>query len=247
MLPTMKNRTYVIVHGSWQCSQSWQTIGKALHLKGYEVKLIDLPGHGKNKNQHFSHITFQTYIEYMCKELEKINEQNKLILIGHSFAGFLISKLIEYVSIDNLVYVTACLPMNKESLLSLIAMNDIPGLKEHIVIDKKAHATYLKKEGLAPILFNGSTQEIIETALSTLTPEPMHPPSEKISINTTLLEKIPKDYIECTEDRCVSIALQRKMHKRYTCKIHTLNTGHSPFLSMPQSLTEILLNKLSMV
>lgn len=242
----MRHITFAIIHGSWQCTKGWEAVARGLVQQGYEVKLIDLPGHGKNSNDAFSHITFNTYVRYVCKALASIDNSHKIILVGHSFAGLVISKVVEYIPVDNLVYVAAFLPKHNESLLSLMTMNTIAGLKDHVVIDTKAHATYLKKEGLAPLLFNGCDAETMTNQLALLQPEPMHPPSEKIPVNASILKCIPKDYIECVEDRCVSINLQRKMHERGPCRVHTLPTGHSPFLSMPEALTAILANKLSL-
>lgn len=242
----MEKITYAILHGIWQCSKGWETVARGIREKGHEVKLIDLPGHGENRNDAFSHITFNTYVQHVCKILDSVDKNQRLMLVGHSFSGLVISKVVEHIHVDNLVYVAAFLPKRNESLLSLITMNDIPGLRDHIIIDTKAHATHLKKDGLAPILLNGCDEATINNKLATLQPEPMHPPSEKIPVNESILNKVAKDYIECTEDHCVSITMQRKMHERYQCHVHSLPTGHSPFLSMPEALIDILTNKLSL-
>lgn len=241
----MTNITYAILHGSWQCSKGWRKVAHGILEKGHTVKLIDLPGHGENRHHAFSHITFNTYVKHVCKTLDAMKKSQRLILVGHSFSGLVISKVVEHIHVDNLIYVAAFLPKHNESLLSLMMMNPIPGLGQHIIIDEKKHATHLKKEGLAAILLNGCDEKTIENQISTLQPEPMYPPSEKIPVKESILNNIPKDYIECTEDRCISITLQRKMHEGYQCQVHSLPTGHSPFLSMPEELTAILTNKIT--
>ncbi|MHA7841371.1 MAG: alpha/beta fold hydrolase [Gammaproteobacteria bacterium] len=243
----MKTFTYAIIHGSWQCSKDWDLIAQGLANKGHDVKLIDLPGHGKNRHDLFSHITFNTYVNYVCNALDNRKKNQPLILVGHSFSGLVISKVVEYISVDNLVYITAFLPKNNDSLLSLMTMNNIPGLINHIVIDKQSHATYLKKESLSSILFTGCDETITMKKLEMLQPEPIYPPSEKIAINESLLHQIPKDYIECTHDNCISLTMQRNMHERYQCQTHSLPTGHSPFLSTPEKLITILTTKLSIL
>jgi hypothetical protein len=48
-------------------------------------------------------------------------------------------------------------------------------------------------------------------------------------------------YIECTEDRAISVASQRAMLERsHVDEVVSMRTDHSPFLSAPEELSEQL-------
>ena len=52
---------------------------------------------------------------------------------------------------------------------------------------------------------------------------------------------MPRVYIECLQDKVIPAPLQRQMYAKLPCqKVVSLNTGHSPFFSAPQKLTESL-------
>ena len=53
--------------------------------------------------------------------------------------------------------------------------------------------------------------------------------------------RVPRVYIECTENRAVTPFIQRKMYTEMPCeKVYRLPTSHSPFFSQHQSLADIL-------
>lgn len=56
------------------------------------------------------------------------------------------------------------------------------------------------------------------------------------------LGRITQAYIECLQDRAISINAQRAMQAALPCnQVATMDTGHSPFTSRPYELAEILL------
>jgi hypothetical protein len=53
--------------------------------------------------------------------------------------------------------------------------------------------------------------------------------------------RVPRVYVECTDDHALSIEMQRDMiAKSPPVNVRTLNSSHSPFLSMPDKLAEAL-------
>jgi hypothetical protein len=63
----------------------------------------------------------------------------------------------------------------------------------------------------------------------------------ELSLTSERFGSIPRAYIECTDDRAISIELQRDMYT--TSGVDTvvsLDASHSPFLSMPDQLATAL-------
>jgi hypothetical protein len=55
--------------------------------------------------------------------------------------------------------------------------------------------------------------------------------------------RIPRVYIECLQDKVITLTCQRQMSTALPCqKVLTLDTSHSPFLSAPEALLKLLLS-----
>lgn len=52
--------------------------------------------------------------------------------------------------------------------------------------------------------------------------------------------EIPRSYIQCTNDRCVSPKLQEKIASRLGARLHSMDSGHMPMLSRPTEFVTIL-------
>ena len=54
---------------------------------------------------------------------------------------------------------------------------------------------------------------------------------------------IPRFYVECLNDKTIQPELQKIMYTESLCKkVYSLESSHSPFLSMPDKLAEILVD-----
>ncbi len=94
-------KTYVLVHGAWHGAWSWNTTQQKLMEAGHEVINFDLPGHGREKTP-ISEITFDVYVNMVKQEINKIDKP--VMLVGHSLAGFIISKVAEEMCKSNKSY-----------------------------------------------------------------------------------------------------------------------------------------------
>jgi pimeloyl-ACP methyl ester carboxylesterase len=64
---------------------------------------------------------------------------------------------------------------------------------------------------------------------------------EKVRLTSGGLQRVPRTYIFCEEDRALIPAQQRRAIDRSPgIRVLRLAGGHSPFLSQPQRLAEML-------
>ena len=84
--------------------------------------------------------------------------------------------------------------------------------------------------------------EAFNQAKAYIVPEPATPLGYKLEVTDAVFGKIPKYYIECTEDRAIPIASQRGMYEGKVKKVFTLNSSHTPNFSQPDKLAFILLD-----
>ena len=53
--------------------------------------------------------------------------------------------------------------------------------------------------------------------------------------------RVPRAFIECTDDRALPLAFQRRLQQALPCDpVVTLDSDHSPFLCMPRELADHL-------
>ena len=91
----------------------------------------------------------------------------------------------------------------------------------------------------APAIFYGECAEADSAwAIAKLRPDPIRPLLRSLRPREI---NLPRTYIKCTKDRAIPIAMQRELINRARFDhVETLDTDHSPFLSAPAELAEIL-------
>lgn len=228
---------YLLVHGAWHGSECWDKVVPLLRKKGIQALCPDLPGRRGSPLPPFHNISIETHVDFLAGVIKE-----KCVLVGHSMGGIIISQFAEKYpeKVEKLVYLAAFLPRNGESLFQ-IAQDSQPGHHAlHITVDEANCQTILSPKNLENALFNGCSKEDTQKALQHICPEPLLPMVSAVSLTSERFGKIPKVYIECTEDNAVLLSSQKKMCEHTQCTVMTLPCGHSPFLSMPEELAEFL-------
>ncbi len=65
--------------------------------------------------------------------------------------------------------------------------------------------------------------------------------SAAVTTTQSRFGRVPRYYIECTQDQAIPIGLQRSFCEALPCeRVVTLETDHSPFYSAPEELVEAL-------
>jgi pimeloyl-ACP methyl ester carboxylesterase len=112
--------TFVLVHGAWQSAATWDLLIPLLEKHGHRVIAPVLTGLGTDQRRLSAEITLQKHIEDVSGELSK--SPDPVILVGHSYAGMIISGVAEAnpARIKRLVFLDAFLPENGQSALDLL-------------------------------------------------------------------------------------------------------------------------------
>src|SRR5277367_5209477 len=112
--------TLVLVHGAWQSNGSWDLLVPLLEERGHKVITPVLCGLGTDRNRLSPDITLQQHVEDVLVELSKLPE--RVIVVGHSYAGMIISGVAEKnpTQVQRLVYLDAFIPEDGQSALDLL-------------------------------------------------------------------------------------------------------------------------------
>src|SRR6476659_11446377 len=104
-------KTFILIHGSWHSAWNWHKVVPLLERAGHKAIAIDLPGMGRDKTP-IQEVQLKTTVEKICSLIDQI--EGKVILVGHSKNGIMISQAAEYRpdKIEKLVYLAAYLIPN---------------------------------------------------------------------------------------------------------------------------------------
>jgi pimeloyl-ACP methyl ester carboxylesterase len=170
-------------------------------------------------------------------------QKEPVILVGHSMGGLVISQAAELRSdkIRTLVYVCAFLLRNGETL-GEIAQRDVNALvMPNLVVAEDGISATLRPEVIRQTFYSKCSEEDAAHAQSRLVPQALAPFGTTIQITEHNYGRVPRAYVQCTQDRAISIGIQREMCAHVYCKqTLVLETDHSPFLSTPRELSSLL-------
>jgi pimeloyl-ACP methyl ester carboxylesterase len=112
--------TFVLVHGAWQSASTWDLLVPLLEKHGHRVITPLLSGLGTDQDRLSRDITLQQHVEDVSLVLSKFPDQ--VILVGHSYAGMIISGVAEAnpTRIQRLVFLDAFIPENGQCALDLL-------------------------------------------------------------------------------------------------------------------------------
>lgn len=227
---------YLLIHGAWHGAWCWDATAAALRRSGHEVTAIDLPSHGDDTTPA-ADVTLESYVARIGAALAEASAP--VILVGHSMGGMAISQAAEAFpeKIARLVYVAAFLPRDGESLSKLEERNPRPTIPNSLVVAADAPTAVVRDDVIVPAFFHDCAPAVQQAAKARLTVQSLAPLTTPVRLTAARFGKIPRVYIECTDDRAISIELQRDMVAASGVdKVVTLASSHSPFLSMPEAL-----------
>ena len=212
-----------------------------LETMGHKVLAPDLPGHGVDKTPTAT-VTLKSYTDRICEIAGA--QAEPVILAAHSMGGVAITQAGEYCpnQIRALVYLCAFLPRNGDTLMTW-ASQDRASMVNLMTVDPRPNgALAFRPEHAREAFYGNCTDEDVASSESRLVAQSGAPFGTPVETTLARWGQIPRYYIECDRDRALTLTLQREMQKHSPCRqTFSIDTDHSPFLSTPEKLADILL------
>lgn len=232
-------KTFILIHGSWHSAWNWHKVIPILESKGHRAIAIDLPGMGRDRTP-LQQVKLKTSVDKICSIIDSV--EGKVILVGHSKNGIMISQAAEYRphKIEKLIYLAAYLiPSGKTQ--REYSLQDTQGvLKPYVTYHEDMKATTLNPAIYREGLYADCADDITELAKVLLSAEPFETGITPLELSEENYGSVPRFYIECTEDKAVTPFIQKNMYTETPCeKVFSMATSHSPFFSKPRELCDI--------
>ncbi|MDE3249564.1 MAG: alpha/beta fold hydrolase [Bacteroidota bacterium] len=231
--------TYVLVHGAWADESAWGFVRNQLAVHA-NVVTVNLPAHGIDQTDGRG-IGQADYVKAVSKTVKE--QPGKVILVGHSMAGMVISKVADLLpeKIDKLVYVAAFLPASGESLNGIVD-HFLHGKKLDIFEFNQDYSLIaVKKEVLPAVVCADCSQDMKDALVKYHRPDPLKAFNDKVMLGPGFA-KTQKYYICTKNDNAVPYALQQQMIKANAGvkKVFEMETSHLPFVVQPAKFLEII-------
>lgn len=233
-------KTFLLIHGAWEGAWSWKETIAHIEKSAHTVIAIDLPGHGADKTP-IPEINLKLYADRVKTELSKIEGQ--VVLVAHSFGGFVISQVAEEVpeKIEKMIYVASAIPYDGKTAVEVFTEDEESEFLENLVFSEDKSSVSMSKETIKNIVFTGATDEQIETVLPQLVNQASKPFFERVITTQENFGSVPKAYVETTLDRVISLKGQRHVQKMVgISEVVTLEYGHVPLETAPKKLANAL-------
>jgi pimeloyl-ACP methyl ester carboxylesterase len=233
-------RTFVLVPGAWHGAWCWERLAPLLEAQGSRVITPELAGTGRSAADPAS-VTLEAWAHDIADLCAR--QPHPVTLLGHSRGGVVISRAAELAprNLRRLVYLAAYL-LPTGGRVAAAARGDPDSLiPANMVPAREGVTCTLRAEVLREAFYGDCDEATIDWASRQLTPEPLKPLVTPLKTSAARFGCVPRAYIECTRDRTIGPAAQRHMHAALPCDpVLSLDSGHSPFLSQPRALAELL-------
>lgn len=238
--------TFVIVHGAFQTAESWQATADALRAAGETVVTVDLPGRS-GVGMALGAVQMADHVAKVVgavSEAAAADADGKVVLVGHSFGGLVISAVAEAdpTKLAGLVYVAAYLPRVGTSpgdSLQELAATDHHGAwqADSFVVAADYSSASVNPRDRAAIFANDADAATAEAIAGAMVDEPLAPLATPVALTEGKLGSVRKGYVVTLRDKAVSTDLQLTMIGRGTVdEAVPLDTGHAPQVVAPEAL-----------
>jgi pimeloyl-ACP methyl ester carboxylesterase len=236
----MKNNKphFLLIHGAWHGGWVWNEISEILRYQRYSVSTPTLTGLGEKKHLLSSKITIETFIEDVVNHIIFEN-LNNIILVGHSFAGSVISGVADRLKdrIQKLIYFDAMILIDGQKPFDITPKETV---EQRIELAKKFgnNISIPAPSADAFGVFDIKKSLLLEEKL---TPHPLSAFQSKLILKNEVGNGIPLSYIFCTKPVYKSLESSREIVRKMKWPIFELNAGHDAMLTHPKETLNLLM------
>jgi pimeloyl-ACP methyl ester carboxylesterase len=219
----LKTKDVILVHGAWADGSSWSKVIPLLERKGFHVTAVQLP------------LTSVKEDVATVKRAIAV-DTGPLLLVGHSYAGVVITEAGNDPKVSGLVYISAFAPDKGQSVASLNALVPQTPVMSHISVNEGFLS--LTNEGVDADF----AQDLPDAEKRTLavTQGPIAESAFGTHATAAAWHTKPSWYMVAGEDRVISPKLEAMMAKIIDAETVTVHSSHVIMLSRPDAVADFI-------
>ena len=222
---------FVLVHGAYHGAWCWSLVEPELARRGHRVTSVELPISDPSAG-------LTTYRDTI---IEAAAGCESPVVVGHSMSGAVIPLVAEARPVSGLVFLAAFIPSPGTSLDALRSAEPIETYRLTTrEFEELGDGVWMLGENSARELFyHDLDDEASASAYRRLRPQSYGLFGEPSPLAGW--PDVPSSYILCREDRCLDPAWSRTAARdRLGTTALEIDGGHSPFLTRPAELAQLL-------
>ncbi|KRD28701.1 hypothetical protein ASE35_19575 [Lysobacter sp. Root916] len=222
--PAKDATTVVLVHGAFADGSSWNKVIPLLQAKGLKAVAVQNP--------------LTSLEDDVAATNRVINAQTgPVVLVGHSWAGTVITQAGTHDKVKSLVYVASFAPsLGESSGEGTKAFPASPGLAR-VIADADGYLT-LPADAVAQDFAQDVSAQ--EANLIAATQGPVRAANFEQKVTAAAWTAKPSWYIVAAQDRMIDPGAQRALAKKLKAKTTVLQTSHVPMSSDPEAVAEVI-------
>jgi pimeloyl-ACP methyl ester carboxylesterase len=219
-----ENITAVVVHGAWADGSSWKDVVLGLEREGLRVVAAPIP---------------LTSLSDDAAALKRViaRTDGPVILAGHAYAGAVIAAVNDE-RVKALVYVAALAPDEGETVAQVFYRDERHPQAPQLAPDADGFI-WLPDEGFGSAFSHRATAEQI--ALSVAVQRPIALKCIQEPVAKPAWRSKPSWFLIAEEDRMINPKTQHFMAKRMGATTRSLVVDHTPLLSAPQKVVDLIM------
>jgi pimeloyl-ACP methyl ester carboxylesterase len=236
--------TYLLVHGAWHSGQAWDRVVPWLGAAGHPVFTPSLTGYGEKRHLAGPEVGLETHVDDIVR-LILDEDLTEVVLVGHSYAGMVISSVANRVPgrIAQLVYLDAMVPADGESAVDVMPIT-------RVLIDAAAGSGAPWRipplpEQPAPYgLFGVTDPGDVAWLRTMLADQPVRCLTEPARLDDPAAAAIPRTHIHCVGFQPEGISrrpVPALQPNGAPAQVWELTSGHDCMITVPGDLAGLLL------
>ncbi|MYZ34008.1 MULTISPECIES: alpha/beta hydrolase [unclassified Streptomyces] len=239
--------TYLLVHGAWHSGQCWERVVPLLasaRPSGHRVVAPSLTGHGDKAHLLSREVGLDTHVDDIVRLITE-EDLTEVVLVGHSYAGLVISSVANQVPerIARLVYLDAMVPEDGESAADVMPVTQV-------LIDLAAKSdTGWRVPPLPELpppsgLFGVTDPADVAWLRTMLSDQSVRCLQQPVRLDNPAVNTIPRTHIHCVvgePEGIVRRPVPAIQPNGTPAQVWELPTGHDCMITMPAELAELLL------
>jgi pimeloyl-ACP methyl ester carboxylesterase len=232
---SVETRTFVLVHGAWHGGWCWRRVAERLERQGHRVFTPTLTGLGERAHLLSAAVNLDTHIVDVVNVI-RYEALSDIVLVGHSYAGFVISGVAEQEegTIASFVFLDAFVPEDGDSMATI----GTPITREAIAAAVKRSDSALPPRPAELFHVNPADRAWVDRLCG---PHPIGTFTQPVKL-TGVRERIGKKiYIRASGyPNVVFDAHAAKLKARPGWRVEDVPCGHDVMVDMPDHLVDIL-------
>ena len=223
--------TFGLVHGAWHGAWCWERLVPELGARGHRTVVVDLPCEDPEAG-------LTRYAELTADALGSADD---VVLVGHSLCASAIPLVARLRPVEHLVFLCALLPEPGKSATDRYASEDVfvDGFRGQTATREDGASYWPDPEVVIRCFFHDCTPEDAAWAAAMLRPQSAAPRQEPWPDDP--LPDVERTSILCRDEQCIRPEWSRTVSRELLgVEAIELEGGHSPFLSRPAELADVL-------